>query len=111
MVSTVLAAHEERNAKTALEFKRMDAHEDGKIDRRELESYFRYMVRGREDYVHRRKDAVRDAVDKLFKQLDTNQDGYVTWHTFSEWNRRHSVEALADEVLQEAKAKKEALQH
>jgi hypothetical protein len=30
-------------------------------------------VRGREDYAHRRKDAVRDAVDTLMEELDTNQ--------------------------------------
>eukprot|EP00937_MAST-01D_sp_MAST-1D-sp2_P007059 g7059.t1 len=106
MVQAVLTAHEERNARTAREFKTIDMAENGVLDRREFELYFRYLVRGREDYVHRRKDAVRDAVDQLFEELDTNKDGLVSWGTFSEWNRRNSVEQMADDLLQAAHSRR-----
>lgn len=106
MVQAVLASHEERNARTALEFKTIDAGENGMLNREELEQYFRYLVRGREDYAHRRKDAVRDAVDQLFEELDTNKDGWITWGTFSEWNRRNSVEQMAEKVLSGARERR-----
>jgi nucleoside-diphosphate-sugar epimerase len=106
MVEKVLTSHEERNQEVAHQFKTIDAAENGMLDRREVEMYFRYLVRGREDYAHRRKDAVADAVDTLMNELDTNRDGWISWGTFSEWNRRNSVEQIAEGLLQEARDKK-----
>jgi nucleoside-diphosphate-sugar epimerase len=103
MVKNVLASHEARNQDVAQQFKMMDAAEDGRIDRSEVEMYFRYLIRGREDYAHRRKDAVADAVDQIMEDLDTNRDGWISWGSFSEWNRRNSVERIAEEVLQDAR--------
>ena len=68
------------------------AGENGMLNREELEQYFRYLVRGREDYVHRRKDAVRDAVDQLFEELDTNKDGRI------DTAERRQAKALLEEM-------------
>jgi nucleoside-diphosphate-sugar epimerase len=103
MVSKVLASHEKRNEDVALQFKMIDAAENGRLNRQEVEMYFRYLIRGREDYGHRRKDAVADAVTAIFSELDTNRDGWISWGSFSEWNRRNSVERIAEEVLQDAR--------
>ena len=32
-------------------------------------------------------------VRQMMDELDTNKDGLVSWPTFSEWNRRNSMEA------------------
>ena len=51
-----------------------------------------FLVRGREDYRHTGQEGVHEFIDKLMEELDTNGDGRVSWLTFSEWNRRNSVE-------------------
>ncbi len=106
MVDNVLEAHEDRNRDVAGQFKAADFNEDGMLDRQELQMYFGYLVRGREDYSHRRKDAVDEALDMLMEELDTNRDGYISWETFSEWNRRKSVQHIAETVLHEAREKR-----
>ena len=95
MVKTVLDAHENRNAKTALAFKEMDADGTGTLSRDEIESHVRkYLVRGREDYTRTGQDGVNELVDDLMEELDTNKDEAVSWATFSEWNRRNTVEEV-----------------
>jgi len=95
MVANVLAAHEERNMKTAQAFKSMDVESDGVIDRLEIEYYVaRYLVTGREDYAKNRHETVEAVVDKLMGELDTNKDGLISWGTFSDWSRRNSVERV-----------------
>jgi threonine 3-dehydrogenase len=100
MVASVLAAHNIRNVRTAEAFKAMDSDGDGNCSREEIERHVRkYLVRGREEYGHTGQDAVGEFVDKLMKELDTNNDGWVSWATFSEWNRRNSME---DEMWKQA---------
>ena len=50
------------------------------------------MVRGREDYAHTGQDAVNDLVDKVMVELDPKGEGAVSWASFSEWNRRNSLD-------------------
>ena len=93
MVRKVLAAHEDRNTKTAQAFKTIDADGSGRLTRSAIEAHVRkYLVRGREDYSETGQSGVEAFVDGLMVQLDANQDGYVSWHSFSEWNRRNSME-------------------
>ncbi len=93
MVANVLAAHDVRNVKTAEAFKAIDADGNGKFSRDEIERHVRkFLVRGREQYGNTGQDAVGHFVDKLMDELDTNKDGLVSWGTFSEWNRRNSME-------------------
>ena len=80
--------------------KAMDAGGTGTLDRGEIEQYVRnHLVSGREDYAQSGQEAVGAAVDKLMMELDTNNDGLVSWRTFSEWNRRNSVEKFAQSSL------------
>jgi threonine 3-dehydrogenase len=93
MVSNVLGAHENRNMLTANAFKEMDTDHTGELTRVEMEKHVRkYLVRGREEYSRTGQGAVSKFVDKLMNELDTNKDGIVSWGTFSEWSRRHSME-------------------
>ena len=95
MVANVLASHEERNMRTAQAFKTMDVESDGVIDRLEIEYYVRkHLLRGREDYTKNRQETVEAVLDKLMEELDTNKDGLISWATFSDWNRRNSVERV-----------------
>jgi threonine 3-dehydrogenase len=94
MVSRVLAAHEERNLKTAQAFKEIDVDGSGRLSRAEVTVYIRkYLVQGREEYTETGQSAVEGFVDKLMDQIDMSGDGYVSWQSFSEWNRRSSLEA------------------
>lgn len=107
MVSNVLAVHEDRNTKTAQAFKAIDTSGEGVLTRDEIEAHVRkYLVRGREDYSMTGQAAVGEFVDKLMIELDTNQDGKVSWLEFSEWNRRHSVE---DEIWKKVRSVEDAL--
>jgi len=93
MVSKVLAAHEDRNQATALEFKRYDADGSGKLTREAITTHVRkYLVRGREDYSETGQSAVEGFVDKLMDDLG-HEDGFVSWAAFSEWNRRNSMDS------------------
>ena len=93
MVDKVLLAHEDRNYQTAQAFKEIDADGTGTLTRSEIENHVRkYLVRGREDYSQTGQDNVNGLVDKLMDELDTDKDGVVSWGTFSDWNRRNSVE-------------------
>ena len=94
MVARVLGAHEEQNLKTAQAFKKIGADGSGKLTREAIENHVReHLVRGREGYSETGQDAVGGFVDKLMAQLDMGGDGFVSWQTFSEWNRRNSIEA------------------
>ena len=94
VVANVLAAHEERNKRTAAAFKDIDRDGTGEITRHEMEAHVRkYLVSGREEYSHTGQDGVAVFVDNLMQELDTNNDGKVSWYTFSEWNRVNSVES------------------
>ena len=42
----------------------------------------------------------------MLKSIDTNQDGVVSWLTFSEWNRRNSVE---DEIWKQVRSTEDEL--
>jgi len=93
MVARVLAAHEQRNMKTAEAFKDIGADGSGWLTRKEITSYVRkYLVQGRESYSETGQDGVENFVDQLMDQLDTSNDGRVSWSEFSEWNRRSSME-------------------
>jgi threonine 3-dehydrogenase len=95
MVARVLASHEERNVSAASAFKTIDGDGSLIINRSKMEQYIRkHVVRGREDYGDSGQAAVRVIVDKLMDELDTNKDGHISWATFSEWNRRHTVEQV-----------------
>jgi nucleoside-diphosphate-sugar epimerase len=107
MVANVLAVHEERNTKTAQAFKSIDTRGEGVLTRDEIEAHVRkYLVRGREDYSKTGQAAVSEFVDNLMLELDTNQDGVVSWLTFSEWNRRNSVE---DEIWKQVRSTEDEL--
>ena len=94
MVSKVLGAHEDQNAKTAQAFKELDEDGSGMLTRETIERHVRkYLVRGREDYSETGQSAVEGFIDELMAQLDPNHDGVVSWAEFSEWNRRTSMEA------------------
>jgi len=94
MVSKVLSAHEDQNQKTARAFKEMDVDGSGKITRAEIEAHVRkYLVRGREDYLETGQSGVESFVDQLMHELSSDKDGVVSWASFSEWNRRNSMEA------------------
>ena len=93
MVTQVLAAHEERNLKTAQAFKEMDEDGSGSLTRATIETHVRkYLVRGREDYSETGQSAVEGFMEELMAQLDPDADGVVSWEEFSEWNRRTSME-------------------
>lgn len=94
MVTNVLAAHETRNWDTANSFKAMISDPSvGELTRDEMEGHVRkYLVRGREEYGRTGQSEVSRFVDKLMSELDTNKDGKVSWGTFSEWSRTHSME-------------------
>jgi len=100
MVEKILLSHENRNMATAAAFKEMDADETGNLSRAEVDAHVRkYLVQGREDYSHRGQEAVSQVVDLLMEELDTNKDGLISWGTFSEWNRRNSLEKLLQSSL------------
>ena len=84
------------NAATAQAFKKLDVEGDGVIDRLEVEYYIRkhQLVRGRENFAATRQETVEATVNALMKELDTNNDGLISWMTFSEWHRRNSIERM-----------------
>ena len=93
MVRRVLAAHEDRNHRTAQAFKTIDGDGSGRLTRSAIEAHVRkYLVRGREDYSETGQSRVEAFVDDLMVQLKADKDGYVSWQSFSEWNRRNSME-------------------
>ena len=93
MVTQVLAAHEERNLKTAQAFKEMDEDGSGSLTRATIETHVRkYLVRGREDYSETGQQQVEGFIDRLMEQLNASGDGEVSWAAFSEWNRNNSIE-------------------
>lgn len=99
MVENVLTGHESRNLSTAEAFKDMDRDGSGKLTARDVEKHVRkFLVRGREAYQNRRQEAVAEAVELLMQELDTDRDGHISWGTFSEWNRRNSVESVVYSV-------------
>jgi len=94
MVARVLNAHEVQNAKTVQAFKEIDGCASGRLSRATITRYCRkYLVRGREAYRSEGQDSVEGFVDGLMEQLDKSGDGYISWQTFSEWNRRNSLES------------------
>jgi nucleoside-diphosphate-sugar epimerase len=106
MVEEVLAAHTERNAATANAFANIDTDGSGTLTRDELELFVRkYLVRGRErgGYVYRRQDAIGAMVDNAMAELDTNDDGIVSWQTFQEFSRTNSLERLVDQWQEAAR--------
>ena len=93
VVAKVIASHHHRNVLTAQAFKDIAADGRGSLGRDDIEGYVRqFLVRGREDYAHTGQEGVHEFVSKLMDELDTNGDGRVSWLTFSEWNRRNSLE-------------------
>jgi len=102
MVEKVLMSHEDRNMRTALAFKEMDLDRSGKLERWEIERHIRkYLVRGREDYSRTGQNAVGAVVNKLMRELDPNFQGLVSWATFSEWNRRNTVEDFVKSSIED----------
>ena len=96
MVATVLGAHEHRNNKTAQAFKEIGDGRGalGKITRAAIESHVRkHLVRGREDYSETGQSGMDGFIKELMEQLDSDNDGEISWAEFSEWNRRTSMEA------------------
>ena len=51
-------------------------------------------MRGRESYGKTGQTKVTAIVDKLMEDLDTDEDGMVTWMTFSEWNRSNTIDGV-----------------
>ena len=93
MVARVLEAHEVQNQKTAQAFKDIDALGGGKLTREAIERHVRkFLVRGRESWSETGQSGVEGFVEQLMEELDTNKDGTVTWASFSEWNRRKSMD-------------------
>lgn len=97
MVEKVLRSHEDMNMRTALAFKAMDADSSGTLSIEEVEKYVRrYLIRGREDYAQVLGGHVGPVTSRLMKDLDPRNSGVVSWATFSEWNRRNSVQNILD---------------
>jgi len=95
LVTSVLSVHEARNVSAATAFKAIAGDGDGHLERADIEAHVRkYLVQGRHNYAHRGQDAVAPAVDALMAELDTDRDGIISWATFSDWNRRNTVEAV-----------------
>jgi len=93
MVAKVLSSHEDQNMKTAKAFKEMDVDGSGSLRRAEIEKYVRkYLVRGRQEYSQTGQSQMDGFVDELMHQL-ADAEGVVTWGSFSEWNRRNSMES------------------
>jgi len=96
MVSDVLGSHEKRNQRTADAFKAMDTDGTAMLNRSQIEAHVRNQqpgVGGRTNsLVHAGRDAVDELVDKLMEELDPNGEGVVSWWSFSEWNRRSSLD-------------------
>ena len=106
MVEVVLAAHGERNLSTAEAFAAIDTDGSGSLTRAELEMFVRkYCVQGRErgEYMYRRQDAITQQVDLAMSELDTNNDGIVSFSTFQEFSRDNSLESLVDKWQEEAR--------
>jgi hypothetical protein len=99
MVERVLMSHEDRNMRTAHAFKAMDTLNDGMLSRDEIEKHVRkHLVQGRQDYATS-QGAVGSIMDKLMEELDPNKDDIISWATFSEWNRRNSVETILQDSI------------
>jgi len=95
MVTKVLAGHEERNGSAAAAFKAIDIDGTNTLDRAKLEKHIRkHLVRGREGYKNTAQSAVGALCDLLMDELDTDKDGFISWTTFSEWNRSNSIEKV-----------------
>jgi len=93
IVKRVLGAHEDQNHKTAQAFKALDKEGNARLSRAEIEAHVRtYLVRGRESYAGAGQDAVTELVDELMEQLADKQDGFISWWSFSEFNRRSSID-------------------
>ena len=93
IVSSVLAAHERRNARCAAAFGAITPEGAVSFDRAAIEEHVRtYLACGREDYAAR--DAARELAGRLMDDLDADGDGIVSWGSFSEWSRRHSMEEV-----------------
>lgn len=105
MVATVLAAHEERNVSAAEAFKAIDGDGTLTLNRTKIEKYVRkHVVRGREDYGDSGQAALDSVVNRLMSELDTDNDGLVSWATFSEWNRRNTLEQVVVNSLSQTRA-------
>jgi len=105
MVATVLAAHEDRNVSAAEAFKAIDGDGSLILNRAKIEKYVRkHVVRGREDYGDSGQAAVDSVVNRLMSELDTDNDGLVSWATFSEWNRRNTLEQVFVNSLSQTRA-------
>ena len=95
MVTKVLAGHEERNLCAAAAFKAIDIDGTNTLDHAKLEKHIReHLVRGREGYKNTAQSAVGSLCDLLMDELDTDKDGFISWTTFSEWNRSNSIEKV-----------------
>jgi len=106
VVAKILGAHETRNEVTAEEFKEFDTDESGMLTRDEIKQYtLKHLARGREvnrlreDFDERKLEAVIGLVDHVMHELDTNNDGLVSWQTFSEWKRSNTVTDLMKRQL------------
>jgi len=104
MVGTVLAAHNERQEAQSKVFDGIDTSKDGVIDKAEMERYIRkHLVQGREQggYVFRRQDGVDVILNKLMKELDSNNDGLISWGGFQNWSRMNSLDVMIDTYAEE----------
>jgi threonine 3-dehydrogenase len=105
MVATVLAAHEDRNVNAAEAFKAIDGDGTLVLNKSKIEKYIRkHVLRGREDYANSGQTGLDSVVDRLMTELDTDKDGLISWATFSEWNRRNTVEQVVVSSLSRARA-------
>ena len=94
MVRQVLGAHDDWNMKVAQAFKEIDHCNSGRLSKIAFTRYVRkYLVQGREDYRATGQSAVEGFVEGIWNELDTTGDGFASWATFSEWNRRKSLDA------------------
>ena len=69
-----------------------------------MERYIRkHLVQGREQggYVFRRQDGVDAILNKLMKELDSNNDGLISWGGFQNWSRMNSLDVMIDTYAKE----------
>jgi len=50
--------------------------------------------------MYRRQDAITQQVDLAMSELDTNNDGIVSFGTFQEFSRNNSLESLVTPLFQ-----------
>lgn len=105
IVGQILAAHAKRTAMISETFSQMDQNDNGTLERDELEQRLLRLMGGSArrsmGRCVRTTQLCTELVDKALEEIDTNQDGRISWEEFQTWSSCNTFKGMMDGFLEE----------